>query len=187
MYAAVWVWAAIKPVDRSDWMLENILVVAGLGTAAWLYHHRPQSAVSSILLTVFMILHTVGSHYTYSLVPFGDWMKSAFGFERNHYDRIIHFSFGFLLVYPVREMLLRKDPALKKWAGFLAFTIIGTCSGIYEQMEWLAAATVDPDSGQAFLGTQGDTFDSQKDECLAMVGALGALLITRLAERRSRA
>jgi len=174
-------------VDRSDWLLENILVVAGVGTAIWVYRARPLSAVSSILLTAFMMLHSVGSHYTYSLVPAGDWLKTIFGFERNHYDRVIHFGFGFLLVYPVREMLLRKDAALKKWAGLLAFTIIGTCSGIYEQMEWFAAATVDPASGQAFLGTQGDVFDSQKDECLAMLGALVALLITRLAESRRRA
>ena len=130
-----------------------MLVVAGLAAATWIYRARPLSGVSSILLAAFMMLHTVGSHYTYSLVPAGDWLKPIFGFERNHYDRVIHFGFGFLLVYPVREMLLRKDRTLERWAGLLAFTIIGTCSCIYEQMEWATTALVDPASGQAFLGT----------------------------------
>src|SRR5689334_21441045 len=98
VYAAVWVWAAVNPVSRSDWFLENLLVFAGVAFLGWLYRTRPLSDLSSIFLTVFFVLHTVGSHYTYSQVPLGDWVKQALGLERNHYDRLVHFTFGLLLV-----------------------------------------------------------------------------------------
>lgn len=183
LYAGVWIWAAIGPTDRSDWLLENLLVVAGVAFAAWLYNQRLLSDVSSILAAVFLALHTVGSHYTYSLVPFGDWLKGALGLERNHYDRIIHFGFGLLITYPVRELLLRRKIAPPKWAGLTAFTFIATASGFYELMEWLSAVLVAPDLGNAFLGTQGDEFDSQKDHALALVGSMIALTLTRILEK----
>jgi putative membrane protein len=183
IYAGVWVWAAIAPFDRSAWMLENLLVVATIGCCVWVYRTRPLSDVSSILLTVFMIFHAIGSHYTYSLVPFGDWLKEAAGLERNHYDRIIHFSFGLLLVYPIRELFLRTDVGKSRWLGVIAFMVIATLSGGYELMEWGAAVVVDPKAGQAFLGTQGDPFDAQADHLLACIGAAVTLAITRLAER----
>jgi putative membrane protein len=183
LYAMVWIWAAVKPMDRSDWLLENLLVLAAAIFAVWLFRARLISDVGVILAVAFLTLHTVGSHYTYSLVPFGDWLKDVGGFERNHYDRIIHFTFGLLIVYPVRELLLRRNIAAPRWAGFTAFAVIATASGIYELIEWLAAVIVAPELGNAFLGTQGDDFDSQKDHALALGGALLTLGITRLAEK----
>ena len=182
LYAGVWIWAAIAPINRADWLLENLLLVAAIGFCAWIYRTRPLSDVSSLLFTVFMIFHTVGSHYTYSLVPFGDWLKEAAHLERNHYDRIIHFSFGLLLVYPIRELLLRTDVAKSRWVGTIAFMVIATLSGFYELLEWAAAVVVDPEAGQAFLGTQGDPFDAQADHLLACIGAAITLVVTRFAE-----
>lgn len=183
IYAVVWIWAAIKPLFFSDWLLENLLVFAGVVFATWLYRRCLICDVSSIMVFLFLGLHTVGSHYTYSMVPLGDWLKEVVGSDRNHYDRIIHFTFGLLITYPVRELLLRRGVASPRWGGFIAFTVIATSSGIYELMEWIAAVVVDPEAGAAFLGTQGDPFDSQKDHVLALIGALVALAVTRFAEK----
>ena len=180
IYAAVWIWAAIHPLQFSDWLLENILVVAAVAFIIWLARVQLLSDVSNVMATIFLILHTVGAHYTYSLVPLGDWLKDWAGFQRNHYDRIVHFSFGLLIIYPLREMLLRSGIAPKRWAGFFAFTIIGTCSVFYELMEWGAAVTVDPSAGDAFLGTQGDPFDSQEDQAMALLGGVVTLATTRV-------
>jgi len=182
LYGAVWIWAAINPAEFHTWLLENLLVVAAAIFAIWLYRVRPLSDLSSVLSLIFMVFHAVGSHYTYSLVPLGDWLKDWAGLERNHYDRIIHFSFGLLITYPVRELLQRAEITRSTWVGFFAFAIISTASGIYELIEWLAAAIVDPEAGTAFLGTQGDPFDSQKDHALALVGSLMTLMLTWIGE-----
>src|SRR5262245_57222531 len=97
IYAAVWVWAAINPVSRDDWFLENLLVFLSAGFLIWLYRRQPLSDASAILLAVFFILHTIGSHYTYSEVPLGHWVKDALDLKRNHYDRMVHLIFGLLL------------------------------------------------------------------------------------------
>jgi putative membrane protein len=185
-YAVVWVWAAIAPYDRTDWVLENLLVFAAIGFSVWLQRTRPLSDLSWILMAVFMVFHSVGSHYTYSLVPMGDWLKEALGLERNHYDRVIHFSFGLLITYPIWELARRSAITHRRWAGFFAFAIISTCSGIYELIEWAAAVIVDPEAGLAFLGTQGDPFDSQKDHVLALAGSLLALAIMRISHGKDR-
>ncbi len=184
VYAAVWVWAAIAPNFRKDWVLENILVVVGVGLAVWICRTRPLSDLSNILCAVFLVLHTVGAHYTYALVPAGEWLKHAAGLERNHYDRIIHFSFGLLIVYPLREYLMRRDVLRGGWLSLLAFAIIATCSGFYELMEWAAAVIVDPKAGAAFLGTQGDPFDSQQDQFVAFCGAILTLVVVHFTERK---
>ncbi len=186
-FAVLWVWSAINPAETHTWLLENILVVAGIAGGVWVVRNQPLSDVSYLLCAGFLMLHVVGSHYTYSLVPAGEWMKDAFGFERNHYDRIIHFGFGFLLLYPLRELLVRLKAFGGRWPGFIAFLFISTASGAYELMEWLAAVLVDPKAGTAFLGTQGDEFDSQKDHALACGGALITMVVTRLAEGTARA
>lgn len=185
-FVVLWVWSAVNPVETHTWLLENILVVAAVAATVWVLRRRPLSDASYLFCAAFLMLHIVGSHYTYSLVPFGEWMKEALGFERNHYDRLIHFGFGFLLTYPLRELLIRMNAFGGRWPGVIAFLFVSTASGGYELMEWLAAEIVDPKAGTAFLGTQGDEFDSQKDHALACGGALVTLLLTRLAEGTSR-
>ena len=118
-----------------------------------------------------MILHVIGSHYTYAKTPFGDTLGSWLGSERNMYDRLVHFSFGFLLVYPIREVCVRVGRMRGFWGYFVPFMIISAMGGFYEVIEWIAAVNVDPVAGSAFLGTQGDEWDAQKDIVLAVIGA----------------
>ncbi len=181
--AAVWIWAAIEPVYRTDWFLENILLVAAVGMLVLIYFKHPLSQMAHMLIAIFFILHTVGAHYTYAEAPWGEWLKSAFDTERNHYDRVVHGSFGLLLAYPIRELLIRGVRLKNHASYFLTFIIIAASSEVYEISEWLTAEIVSPEAAYAFLGTQGDPFDAQKDSSLALLGALTALGITYLLER----
>ena len=127
-----------------------------------------------------MILHVIGSHYTYAEVPGGWTLGEWLGTERNMYDRLVHLLFGVLFVYPVREMSVRIAKTKGFWGYFVPFMIISSFAGFYEIVEWTAASVVDPEAGAAFLGSQGDIWDAQKDMLLAIVGSMGTLLIVML-------
>jgi len=119
VFAAVWVWAAIAPRHPQDWLLENYLVFAFVPLILLAGRHYRLSNFSYTLITAFMLLHVVGSHYTYAEVPFGTTLQHWFGSARNMYDRLVHFSFGLLMVYPLREMALRVARVRGVWAyGF---------------------------------------------------------------------
>lgn len=185
-YIAVWLWAAIAPVYRFDWALENLLLIAGIGWLVWNHRRHPFSDLSYALIATFLALHTYGSHYTYAEAPAGTWLAAVFGFERNHFDRVVHASSGFLLAYPGWELLrarLRLGDRLARWGTFLA---LATASLVYELIEWLAAMVVSPEAALAFLGTQGDVFDAQKDSALALIGAAVVLLAMPRESRRKR-
>ncbi len=188
---AIAVVSGIHPHDRSDWLLENALVVAVLAglwfTRKWL----PLTDLSVWLIFVFLVLHEVGAHYTYSLVPYDEWFESMFGrtlssffgAERNHYDRLVHFLFGLLLAVPMRELFLRVVKA-RGWPGYwLPFEMTISASAIYELLEWLAAEVFGGDLGTAFLGTQGDVWDAQKDMALAGLGAMLSMCILAIVNR----
>ncbi|MBZ0218144.1 MAG: DUF2238 domain-containing protein [Fimbriimonadaceae bacterium] len=177
-YAAVFVWAAINPVYWFDWLLENILTIVVIFVLTATYRRFPLSDASYGMIFIFMVLHAVGGHYTYSEVPLGFWLQDFFDFSRNHYDRIVHFSFGLLIVYPFREAVLRLATTDHRIASLFAFTLISAYSGSFEIIEWIVARVVDPKAGAAYLGTQGDEFDSQKDMALAASGALITLGLT---------
>lgn len=179
IFAVVWVVGAIAPENRFDWFLENLLVFVYVGLLGHFYRTRPLSDLSYFLIAIFLVLHSLGAHYTYSKVPPGFWIQEILTLERNHYDRVIHFVFGLLIVYPVREVLFRFAGAGSGLSGFSAFTVIATSSVVYEIMEWVVAVIVSPEAAMAYLGTQGDVFDAQKDSTLAMVGGLLGLLIRR--------
>ena len=179
---AVWVWAAIDPVYRTDWLLENILLFVGVGLNVVIYLRHPLSQMSCIFIAIFFILHTLGTHYTYSEMPWGVWLQEATGSDRNHYDRVVHFTFGLLVAYPVRE-LLRRALGLRGFASFyFTFVTMVAVSELYELTEWIVASIVSPEAGMAFLGTQGDPFDAQKDTGLALLGTVIALTATKLLE-----
>jgi putative membrane protein len=180
MYALVWIVTAIRPLDRHDWFLENLLVVAMVAILIGTYRAFPLSDLSYILITAFMTLHAVGAHYTYSEVPLGVWIRDAFGFSRNHFDRIVHFSFGLLMAYPIREVFLRVANARGFWAYYLPLDVTLAFSALYEIMEMVIATMVAPGTGDAWLGTQGDVWDAQKDMGLAALGALLCMCITAL-------
>ncbi|HLF58087.1 MAG TPA: DUF2238 domain-containing protein [Alphaproteobacteria bacterium] len=185
-FAVYWIVMAIAPVYQFDWLLENLLVFAAVATFAATYRAFPFSDLSYILLAAFLALHTLGSHYTYAEVPFGYWLQDVFGSSRNDYDRLVHFSYGLLIAYPVREMLLRLAKVRGAWAYFIALSAIVAMSAMFEIIEWIIASIVNPDAAFAYLGTQGDAFDAVKDMALALVGAAAALAVTAAVSRTRR-
>jgi putative membrane protein len=182
VYALWWVLMAINPLDRSDWLLENVLVILGIGLLAYTCKSFPLSLVSYSCIFVFLMLHTLGSHYTYAKVPYQEWFPIFEG-GRNHYDRLVHFTYGLFLAYPIREMFLRIGNVRGFWGYFLPLDLTMSTSAVYELIEWGAAEVVGGDLGAAYLGTQGDIWDAHKDMLLASVGALIAMLITAMINR----
>ena len=177
---------AISPHDRFDWLLENLLVFASAPYLIYTYLRRPLSNLSYALITIFFCLHAVGSHYTYSEAPIGFWISELFGAERNHFDRIVHFSFGLLICLPLFEVINRNAQPKGRWG--LVFAVLTVCalSLTYETLEWWVAAIVDPDAAMAFLGTQGDMFDAQKDGALAALGSIIAAVVAAVAGVKAR-
>ncbi|HEX7125782.1 MAG TPA: DUF2238 domain-containing protein [Thermodesulfobacteriota bacterium] len=185
-YAVWWVLMAVRPVYPADWLLENLLVVPFVAVLAGTYRRFPLSDLSYGLVALFLALHAVGAHYTYSEVPIGDWAREAFGLSRNHFDRVVHLAYGLLLAYPVREVLQRAVRARDVVADLLALGVTLASSALYELIEWGVAVVVDPEAGAAYLGAQGDPWDAQKDMALAGLGAVVAMVATaaRCARRR---
>jgi len=178
VFAVVWIALAIEPRYRADWFLENQPTFLAIPLALLTYRRFRFSDQSYIQATIFLILHTFGSHYTYSEVPLGDWVRDALGLARNHYDRVVHFSFGLLMLRPSRELAIRRPRALGRFAVFyLSFAAIAWWGILYEGVEWVTASVADPEAGTAYLGTQGDVWDSQKDTLLHCAGALIAAAV----------
>ncbi len=186
VYAAWWVAMAFSPYDRSDWVLENVLVVLAVGLLVFTYKSFPLSRVSYTCIFVFLMFHTLGSHYTYAKVPYDEWLP-VFAGGRNHFDRLVHFLYGLLLAYPIREMFLRIGNVRGFWGYFLPLDLTLSTSALYELIEWGAAEFFGGDLGAAYLGTQGDVWDAHKDMALAGLGALismcAAAMINRSMQR----
>ncbi len=182
-YAVVWIITAIDPVYPDDWLLENLLVVLCVPALTFTYRKFPLSDVSYVAITLFMVLHSVGAHYTYAEVPLGEWAKGAFGLGRNHFDRLVHFSFGALIAYPIREVFLRLVNARGFWAYYFPLDVTLAFSALYEIIEMVVATIVSPGAGDAYLGTQGDPFDAIKDMGLAFLGAVVCLICVAVARR----
>jgi putative membrane protein len=185
-YALVWAITAIHPLYPGDWLMENLLVVIAVGGLAATYGRFPLSDLSYLLITVFLALHAVGAHYTYSNVPLGFWMKAQWGLARNPFDRIVHFSFGLLLAYPVREVFMRVAKTRGFWNYYLPLDVVLAASAVYEIIESTTARLSAPELGDAFLGTQGDIWDAQKDMTAAAAGALLTMLVVALVRRLRR-
>lgn len=177
--------------NRQDWALENVLVLAALLTLITTFRKFPLSRVSYLLIFIFLALHEIGAHYTYAEVPYDQWFVSLtgstfndlVGWERNNFDRVIHFSYGLLIAYPMREVYLRVANAEGFWGYFLPLNFTMATSMMFELFEWLAAELFGGDLGIAYLGTQGDVWDAHKDMGLASLGALVAMLITLMINR----
>lgn len=186
VFAIEWILLAIQPYDRHDWLLENVLVFVFAGYFAFTFRKFPLSRVSITLIFIFLCLHEVGAHYTYAKVPYNVWtealwgksLNAVMGWERNHFDRLVHFSYGLLLAYPLREMFLRIANVRGFWGYFLPLDITMSTSMIFELFEWAAAEIFGGDLGIAYLGTQGDVWDAHKDMLLASIGAAVAMMIT---------
>jgi len=183
LFLAYWTVLAIEPRDRADWLLENLLAIVFAAVLVASFKRLPLSRISYSLIFLFLCLHSVGAHYTYSEVPYDDWFRAAtggtlndvMGWERNHFDRLVHFSYGLLLAYPIREVFLRVVDARGFWGYFLPLDVTMSTSMIFELFEWAVAERVGGELGMAYLGSQGDVWDAHKDMALASLGALLAM------------
>lgn len=190
--AVVIVISAIGAHHPSDWLLENVLVLAGVVLLIATWRPLPLSRTSYTLIFVFLCLHETGAHWTYAEVPYNDWWHALFGvtlndvlgLERNHFDRLVHFAYGLLLAYPIREVFLRVADVRGFWGYFLPLDLVMSTSMIFELFEWGAAEFFGGDLGIAYLGTQGDVWDAHKDMALASLGA--GIAITVIAVINSR-
>jgi len=171
-FILVWVWAAIDPLHPDDWLLENYLVFISVPLILIWGRYFRLSDLSYTLITVFMMMHVAGSHYTYADTPFGFVLQDWFGSSRNMYDRFVHFCFGLLIAYPMRELFLRIVMTKGFWGYFLPLSLVIATATFYELIEWLVVRQVDITAGIAFLGAQGDIWDAQKDIMVAIIGAL---------------
>jgi putative membrane protein len=191
LFLAVWIALAISPLYRDDWALENALVIVFAIVVAASYRHLLLSRVSYTLIFLFLCLHEVGAHYTYAEVPYDAWCTSLtgtsfnelVGWERNNFDRVVHFAYGLLLAYPMREVFLRVAAVRGFWGYFFPLLFTMSTSMVFELFEWGAAEVFGGDLGMAYLGTQGDIWDGHKDMALASLGALVAMLFTALLNR----
>jgi putative membrane protein len=175
-FLAILVWSAIKPHDLFTWFLETAPAMAGAIILISTYNRFRFTTLVYILIWMHAIILAVGGHYTYAEVPLFDWIRDAFHLSRNHYDRVGHFAQGFVPAMIAREVLLRKSPL--KPGKLLFFIIVSIClaiSAFYELIEF-AVSQATGSAGDAFLGTQGDVWDTQKDMALALTGAVVALL-----------
>lgn len=193
-YLGIWSLLAIDPVNRFDWLLENLLVFL-LALGLYLGRHRNRLSTFSICcLFIFMVVHAVGAHYTYSLVPYDAWLRAidwpmpgdGSSAGRNQFDRLAHFLHGLLLTFPIRDLLVRSWSVRGRWAYLLPAALIMLLSATYELAEWIVAEIVAEDAGIAFVGAQGDVWDAQKDMSLAFLGAIAAMSASWLHQRLFR-
>ncbi len=185
-FVGVWAWSAIHPAIPEDWLLENLLVFFLLAVLAVSYRWLALSDLSYILILVFLCLHECGAHYQYSDAVPGEWLRHILHTDRNHYDRVVHLSFGLLLAYPQREMLIRKARLQGGWTYCLPIFTTLALSAAYEIIEAIVASVVDPADAAAFLGSQGDPWDSQEDMFMGLAGASVAMLVLAVANARQR-
>lgn len=171
IYIVVWTIMAINPKYPQDWLLENVLIFLFFPFVLWMDKKHTYTLLSIILLLIFASLHSLGSHYTYAEMEHFNAVTHFFGFERNHFDRFVHFLFGLLVFRILFEMIASSTVSTKSALTF-TLTMIISISTFYEMLEWLAAVILHPELGMAFLGTQGDVWDAHKDTALAMLGAL---------------
>ena len=173
-------WAALgrAPLDPGNWVLASILPMTFVGGLVFGRRAFPLSSVSYALIAGFLVLHTVGAHYTYSQVPLGHWLQTAFGLERNDFDRVVHFAFGLCLTYPLLEVFRRRTGARGLLLFYLAFMTQLALAGAWEIIEAGVAQLARPDLGIAFVGAQGDPWDAQHDMLAATLGTVVALLVS---------
>jgi putative membrane protein len=176
---AALLWSGISPFDRFTWFLEVVPVMIGAPILIYTYRGFPLTSLLYKLLFLHALILIVGGHYTYAEVPLGHWFKDAFDLSRNHYDRLGHFAQGFVPAILAREILLRRSPLVRgKWLFFLVTCVCLAFSAFYEMIEWWTAVA-GGDSADAFLGAQGDIWDSHWDMFLALNGAIISQLVLR--------
>jgi len=182
--AALLVWSGIAPADRTTWILEVFPIFIAVPVLLATARRFPLTPLAYRLIFVHALILMLGGHYTYAQVPLGFWMQRVFGFTRNHYDRIGHLAQGFVPAIIAREILVRRSPLRPgKWLFVIVLCVCLAISACYEFIEWWSAL-IGGSAADAFLGTQGDPFDTQADMLMALIGAFAAQLL--LARRHDR-
>ncbi|EKO3960357.1 DUF2238 domain-containing protein [Vibrio fluvialis] len=174
-YALVFVFSAIAPSSRAVWIAEILPAMLILAGIWWVSSHQRLSKTAYFLMFIWLTLHTIGAKYTFAEVPF-DWFNQLIGSERNNFDRVAHFAIG-LYAYSIAEYLIRRQLTNRWIAGAFALFCIMSIAAGYEIIEWWYADLAGGEEGIAFLGSQGDIWDAQKDMLCDTLGAITALFI----------
>jgi putative membrane protein len=182
VFVVFWSVMAISPTDRSQWLLENILVILAAALLAFTYRKMKLSDPAYALIALFLCLHTYAAHYTYQATPVDMWLKAAFHTHRSYFDRFVHFMFGLLLLYPLREVLLRILSLRAWWSYAVPLAFLVSFSALLE----MGVAAVAGQIGQDYVGLQGDPFDSEKDMALSLTGALLAGVIAGIGQKKKK-
>lgn len=179
IYLVFFVILAIDPRYRLIWAYESLLSAILVIGLILTYKKFKFSYLSYTLIFVYLIFHTIGSHYTYSEMPLFDLIKNDFGFQRNNYDRVVHFLFGFSFYFALYDIINKNIKGIKNfWKYLLAFLIIVSLNGIYEIIEYLSLVVTQSNLVEGnFLGMQGDVWDAQRDIIAGMIGALVSWII----------
>ncbi len=185
-YLLLWTILAVRPASRQDWLLENLPVFAGVPILIATYRRFQFSGLSYLTITIFLILHAFGAHYTYTEMPLGNWVRDALGLSRNHYDRFVHLAFGLLMAGPVRQFVREGLGVRPAWSALASAQTVAAWSAAYEVLEAIVALLASPELGAAYNGIQGDVWDAQKDMALAVGGAVAALAAGGLVRRWRR-
>jgi putative membrane protein len=176
-FSIVLVWSGIEPHDQFTWFLEVLPAVVGLGAMVVSFKRFPLTPMLYGFILVHCWILMVGGHYSYAHVPVFDWIRDAWGQDRNNYDKVGHFAQGFVPALLAREVLIRLE--VVKTRGWMNVFIVSVClafSAFYELIEWWVAVAIGEDA-EAFLGTQGYQWDTQSDMALALLGAVSAIVI----------
>jgi putative membrane protein len=192
LFAVFFVASCIKPPYVEFLLMQHAPTVVAVMLLGYLSNRLTISRASFTMIILFLALHTLGARYLYSYTPFDDWserllginVSEYFGFERNHYDRFVHFSYGLLMAVPVQELERRYLKLSRAMSSFLAVECILATSASYELIEWLVAVVFTPRWADQFLGMQGDIFDGQKDMALATAGAILSIGVAAIVGRR---
>jgi len=181
VFILFWIILAVNPYSRFDWFLENILTFLFVPVLIITYKKFRFSNLSYVLLFLFMVLHTIGSYYTYTYMPLFSWLQNLFDLSRNYYDRVVHFLFGLIFYFPVYEIVTQKLK-IKGWVSYmLPLSIIVSFKTMYEILEYLAViVTQSAQVSDQFLGMQGDIWDAQKDILVGIIGAVVSMVVCRV-------
>jgi putative membrane protein len=185
-FSVYWISLSISPYSQFNWWLENVLTIITILVLIFTNRYLSFNNLSYLLIVFFLALHTYGAHYSYTTTPIDEWLLRLFEFDRNQYDRIVHFSFGLFLVYPLYEFVQKKVNASRFWLFALPILFIFSAGSFYELIEMWVAHIVAPEIGLNFVGFQGDVWDAQKDMALALYGSIFTMGIIVLLRDFSR-
>jgi putative membrane protein len=186
IFIIAWFYFYAKNIDHTDWWIENILVFMFWGYLLLTYRRFKFSDWSYLLFFLYLLLHCFGAMYAYTHNPVGAWLKDTYNLWRNPYDRIVHFSFGFLLAYPLREKLIRSAGVKGRWQYILPVEIILSLASIFELIEWGVYEATPKSVGVNYVATQGDIWDPHKDIAVAVLGAAITMFVLYLYNKNKK-